>query len=76
MASVRRVRGAMAGTQQPLTGGVKHLVGLPVQFHRHMGAAVQVGIHCAVEAYRERPTSLTRVNHIKRHGFAGLQQVA
>lgn len=65
----------MGGAQQPLTGGVKHLIGLPVEFHRHMGAAVQVGVRLAVKSHSKSPAALPGVLHIERHGLPAAYQI-
>ena len=62
----------MAGAQQPLAAVVKHLIGLPVQLHRHMRAAVQVSLRRALKADGESAAGLARIDHVKRHGQAAL----
>ncbi|OLP05840.1 hypothetical protein BLL52_2068 [Rhodoferax antarcticus ANT.BR] len=41
---------AVGGAHQPVAGEVKKLVGLEVHFHRHVRAAVQIGVNLASAA--------------------------
>ena len=74
LSGIGQISSAMAGAQQPLTSGIKNAVGLPVQFHRHMGTAVQVAVGCTLEPDGKCAASLTRLNHIKSHGLAAFRQ--
>lgn len=75
LAGIGQVSCAMAGTQQPLPAAVKKAVGLPVELHRHVGTAVQVGVGLALESNRKGPGSLARVVDVKRHGLPALDQI-
>ena len=64
----------VGGTQQPVASDVKHLIGLPVEFHRHMGAAVQVCMRLPQIADGKRPARLPGIRHVKRHSKPLLRQ--
>ena len=56
----RLVHGAMGGAHQPMPGQVKKPVGLVIHFHRHMAAAVQVGMDLPPIAHRKGPAGSAR----------------
>lgn len=75
LAGIGQVGRAMAGAQQPLTAVIKDAVGLPVQFHRHVRATVQVSMRGALKANRKSPAGLARIVDIERHGLPAIDQV-
>ena len=69
------VRGCMGCAQQPMAGDVEDTIGLIVQLHCNVAAAVQIGVGYALVAHSERTARLPPVQHIERHGIAGFGQL-
>ncbi len=67
---------AVRGTQQPARAVVEEVVGLPVQLHGHVGAAVEVSVRLALVADGEGPAGLARVVHVEGHALAAIDQIA
>lgn len=53
--------------QQPLAAIVKKAIGLVIHFHRHVGAAVEIGIGNTLVPDGKRPACLAVVDHLERH---------
>ena len=57
---IRGVQRTVGGTDDELTTVVKKTIGLKVQFHRHMGAAVHISTRLPFVADGKSPTCLDR----------------
>ncbi len=66
---------AMRRTQQPSACDVKHLIGLPVEFHGHMSTTVEVRVHTPAKTNSEPSAPLTGVHHIERDSQPLLDQI-
>src|SRR6218665_2561114 len=75
-----RVCRAMGGAQQPWAGAVEETPGLVVQFHGHMGAAVQIGMGLAPVTDGKGAAGPACVAHLERqrqgaiHGVGAVAQ--
>ena len=69
------VFGTVGGAQQPAATVVKYAIGLKIQLHRHMAAAVQVGLCLAFKSNRKGTAGLPVINHIKWNGQVTFLQV-
>jgi hypothetical protein len=72
---LRGIYGAVRGTHQPVSGAVKKMVGLVIHLHRHMRAAIQIGMDLAAISNGKGPTTLRVVNHVKRYPVATVNQI-
>ena len=54
---------------------VQKFTGLPVQFHRHMQAAIQVGAHNPVMAQHKGTLGLAVVKHVPDMGCAAVAEL-
>lgn len=70
-----RIHGAMRGAHQPVACAVKKTVGLVIHLYRDMGATVQVGVHLSCIANGKSTARLTAILHVKRNGFATVEQI-
>lgn len=75
LAGIGQVGGAVAGAQQPLAAVVKNPVGLPVERHRHVRAAVQVGMRQTLVTNRKSTAGLAGIAEVKRYGLPALGQI-
>ena len=73
LSGIGPVSGAMTGAQQPLAAVVENLVGLPIELHRNMGAAVQVGMGHSLITDGKGPAGLTGVIDVKRQRLPTFQ---
>ena len=69
-ARVRPVRGAMRAANQPLARIVEESVRLPIEFHGHVRAAIQVRVDASPVTDGERAAGLPCVHHVERNGHA------
>jgi hypothetical protein len=74
LAGQRVVDGAVDAAHDEALVAVEELAFLPVHLGGHMGAAVQVGHHLAVEAQRERANRLAPLDDVEADGLAALLQ--
>ena len=65
---LRPVLGTVCGAHQPMTCQIEKLIWLVIHFHRHMAAAVQIGMNLPLIANGERSTRLTPISHLKGDG--------
>ncbi len=75
LASVWLVGRTVAGAQQPLATVVENTIRLPVQLHRHMGAAIEVGVRLALEADGKGTAGMACIHHVERHGLPRIHQI-
>src|SRR4051812_20771430 len=66
----RFVCGAVSRAYQITPVGIEKYTLLPVEFHRDMGAAVQVSVHPAGLAHRKRGRRLAEVLDLEAHALA------
>src|SRR3972149_4781618 len=69
-AGVRCVKRAMCRAYQKQPFGIKDSARLPVQFHRHVLAAVEIGVDLSVVAHDERRHRLIAALHLEAHAVA------
>lgn len=73
LSRVGTIRRAVTGAKQPLTTVVKNTVGLPVQLHRYMGAAVQISLRLALKTNGKSAAMLAGVDDVKANGEAAFK---
>ena len=76
LASVWLVDRTVARAQQPLPAVVENSIRLPVQLHRYVGAAIEVGVQLPPEADGKGTAGLACVHHVERNGLPCVLQVA
>jgi hypothetical protein len=64
----------MGGTDQMLALRIEKSPRKPVQFHRDMAAAVQVGVDLALESDREGATAMALMNHSEGLSLSSLPE--
>jgi len=69
------VQGTVRSAHQPAPCDVKKMVQLVIHLHRDMAAAIQVGVHPALEADGKGAAGLAQVDHVERHRQPAVQQV-
>src|ERR1035437_3913515 len=75
-AALRRIQRAMSGAYQILTVRIEKLSLLPVEFHRYVRAAVDIGVHPAAMADGERGRGFAFPLEFEAHAVAGLGEFA
>ena len=69
------VRGCVGCAQQPMAGDVEYTIGLVVQFHCDVAAAIQLGVGLTLIPDSKSTACLAPVQHIERHAIARFGQV-
>src|SRR5450830_1781851 len=75
-AALRRIQRAMSGAYQILAVRIEKLPLLPVEFHRYVRAAVEIGVHPAAMADGERRRGFAFPFEFEAHAVAGLGEFA
>src|SRR3954447_12206514 len=70
----RFVGGAVSRAYQIASVGIEKYTLLPVEFHRNMGAAVEITMHATAMAYREGGRRLAEVLNLEAHTLARVGQ--
>jgi len=65
----------MGGAEQRFAVAVEELAGKPVQLHRHVGAAIEVGVNLAAVAHHECTGFFPAGDHIETQASASLSQL-
>ena len=65
----------MVGANQMLPTGIKKFIRLPIEFKRHMAAAVDIGLHLATVTQGKSAAGQASKNHIKGNGQAAVAQI-
>src|SRR6266568_1222256 len=73
---VRLIGRSVRRAYQNQAEDIKKLARLPVPLHRHVGAAVEVGVHAPLAADRERRLAFALHFHLEAHPVARVDQVA
>lgn len=66
----------MRRAEQPLPRVIKKLPRLPIELHRHVGAAVQISMRRALVANRKGRAGLSSEIYVEWHGFAAVLQIS
>src|SRR4051812_22097757 len=74
-AGLWRVDRAVRRAYQKQPFAIEELPRLPVELHRHVRAAIQIGVHPALVSDRERRLRISADAHLEAHAVARIDQV-